>query len=73
MRFLKPSAMSDMPENYIETEKQMKEMRWQKEKLEEDIKRELALLNSAKFNFERKKQDLIKFIAQSSSYATQVI
>ena len=51
----------------------MKEIRWEKEKLEEDMKRELALLNNAKFNFERKKQDFVKFLAQSSSYATQVI
>ncbi|XWS48575.1 hypothetical protein CRYUN_Cryun13aG0088500 [Craigia yunnanensis] len=73
VRFLKPSATSDVPQNYIETEKQMKEMRWEKEKLEDDVKRELALLNNAKFNFERKKQDFVKFLAQSSSYATQVI
>ena len=73
MRFLKPSATSDVPQNYIETEKQMKETRWEKEKLEEDMKRELALLNNAKFNFERKKQDFVKFLAQSSSYATQLI
>ncbi|XVE64406.1 hypothetical protein DITRI_Ditri07aG0098200 [Diplodiscus trichospermus] len=71
VRFLKSSATSDMVQNYIETGKQIKEMRWEKEKLEEDIKRELALLNSAKFNFERKKQDFVKFLAQSSSYATQ--
>ncbi|XVF50968.1 hypothetical protein PTKIN_Ptkin04bG0146100 [Pterospermum kingtungense] len=71
VRFLKPSSTSDVPQNYSETEKQMKETKWQKEKLEEDIKRELALLNNAKFNFERKKQDFVKFLAQSSSYATQ--
>ncbi|XP_022763799.1 protein DEFECTIVE IN MERISTEM SILENCING 3-like isoform X1 [Durio zibethinus] len=71
VRFPKSSATSDVPQNYIETEKQMKEMRWEKEKLEEDTKRELALLNNAKFNFERKKQDFVKFLAQSSSYATQ--
>ncbi|XP_022723430.1 protein DEFECTIVE IN MERISTEM SILENCING 3-like isoform X2 [Durio zibethinus] len=71
VRFLKPSATSDVPQNYIETEKQMKEMRWEKEKLVEDMKRELALLNSVKFNFESKKQDFVKFLAQSSSYATQ--
>ena len=73
MRFLKLSATSDVLQNYIETEMQMKEIRWEKEKLEEDMKRELALLNNAKFNFERKKQDFVKFLAQSSSYATQVI
>ncbi|XWS50348.1 hypothetical protein CRYUN_Cryun12cG0080400 [Craigia yunnanensis] len=73
VRFATSSATSDVPQNYIETEKQMKETRWEKEKLEEDMKRELALLNNAKFYFERKKQDFVKFLAQSSSYATQLI
>ena len=73
MRFPKSSATSDVPQNYNETEKQVKKTRWEKEKLEEDIQRELALLNNAKFNYERKKQDFVKFLAQSSSYATQVI
>ncbi|GMJ00529.1 INVOLVED IN DE NOVO 1, DEFECTIVE IN MERISTEM SILENCING 3 [Hibiscus trionum] len=71
VRFPKTSTMSEELQSYNETEKQMKETRWQKEKLEEDIKRELALLNNAKFNFERKKQDFVKFLALSSSYATQ--
>ncbi|XP_017608206.1 protein DEFECTIVE IN MERISTEM SILENCING 3 isoform X2 [Gossypium arboreum] len=71
VRFPKTSTMLEELESYSETEKQMIEMRWQKEKLEEDIKRELALLNTAKFNFERKKQDFVKFLAQSSTYATQ--
>ncbi|XWS61334.1 hypothetical protein CRYUN_Cryun07bG0117500 [Craigia yunnanensis] len=71
VRFLTPSATSDVLQNYFETEKQVKEMRWEKEKLEEDMKRELELLNNAKINFERKKQDFVTFLAQSSSYATQ--
>lgn len=71
VRFPKTSTMLEELESYSETEKQMIEMRWQKEKLEEDIKRELALLNTAKFNFERKKQDFVKFLAQNSTYATQ--
>ncbi|KAK8484399.1 hypothetical protein V6N11_001657 [Hibiscus sabdariffa] len=71
VRFPKTSTMSEELQSYNETEKRMKETRWQKEKLEEDIKRELALLNSVKFNFETKKQDFVKFLAQSSSYATQ--
>ncbi|KAK8658376.1 hypothetical protein V6N13_036583 [Hibiscus sabdariffa] len=73
VRFPKTSTMSEELQSYNETEKQMKDTRWQKEKLEEDIKRELALLNSAKFNFEKKKQDFVKFLALSSSYATQYL
>lgn len=73
VRFPKPSATSNLPDNYIETEKQLKEMKWQKEKMLDDMKREQALLDSAKYNFERKKEEFVKFLAQSSAYATQVI
>ncbi|GAV66192.1 hypothetical protein CFOL_v3_09702 [Cephalotus follicularis] len=69
--FPKSSATSSLPETYIETEKQIKETKWQKEKLQEDMKREQALLNSAKLNFERKKEEFVKFLAHSSSSATQ--
>ncbi|KAK8530933.1 hypothetical protein V6N12_013430 [Hibiscus sabdariffa] len=71
VRFQKTSATLKMSQNHIETEKQIKEMRCEKEKLEDDIKREHALLNNTKSSFERKKQDFLKFLALSSSYATQ--
>ncbi|KAE8675586.1 hypothetical protein F3Y22_tig00111659pilonHSYRG00132 [Hibiscus syriacus] len=71
VRFLKTSATLEMSQKYIETEKQIKEMRCEKEKLEEDMKRALALLKDAKSNFEIKKQDFVKFLALSSLYATQ--
>ncbi|GMI95284.1 INVOLVED IN DE NOVO 1, DEFECTIVE IN MERISTEM SILENCING 3 [Hibiscus trionum] len=71
VRFLKTSATLEMSQKYIETEKKIKEMRFEKEKLEEDMKREHALLNNSRSDFERKKQDFVKFLALSSSYATQ--
>ncbi|KAK8559430.1 hypothetical protein V6N13_026853 [Hibiscus sabdariffa] len=71
VRFQKTSATLKMSQNHIETEKHIKEMRCEKEKLEDDIKREHALLNNTKSSFERKKQDFLKFLALSSSYATQ--
>ncbi|XVE58364.1 hypothetical protein DITRI_Ditri04bG0163900 [Diplodiscus trichospermus] len=72
VRFPKPSATSDMLQKYNEIELQMKEKRWEKQMLEEDMKRELALLNHAMGNFERKKKELVMFLAQSSSYADRV-
>ena len=41
--------------------------------MQDDIQREQALLNHAKCNFDRKKQEFLKFLAESSSYATQVM
>ncbi|EEF45686.1 conserved hypothetical protein [Ricinus communis] len=70
VQFPKPSL--NPPDNHLETEKQLKEMTWKKDKITEDIKREQALWNSAKYNFERKKEEFVKFLAESSAYATQV-
>ena len=66
------SNTSVLPESYLESERQLREMKWRKEKMEEDMKREQALLENAKFSFDRKKKEFLKFLADSSSYATQV-
>ncbi|XP_022957775.1 protein DEFECTIVE IN MERISTEM SILENCING 3-like isoform X2 [Cucurbita moschata] len=71
LRFPKASMKSSLPESYIESERQMKELKWKKEKMIEDIKREQALLNNSKLNFDRKKAEFLKFLAESSSYAAQ--
>lgn len=73
MRFPVSSGMSNLPLNYFETENQIKEMNWRKQTLQEDMKREQALLSHAKFNFEIKKQEFVKFLAESSSLASPVV
>lgn len=71
VRFPKPSVVSGLPESYLGTERQIQELKWKKEKMVEDTKREQALLDNAKFKFDRKKQEFLKFLAESSSYASQ--
>ncbi|KAG8634322.1 hypothetical protein MANES_17G027400v8 [Manihot esculenta] len=71
VRFPKPSMPSNIPDNVSETEKQLTEMKWKKDKMLDDIKPEQALLNAAKYNFERKKEEFVKFLAESSAYAMQ--
>ncbi|KAM5557604.1 protein DEFECTIVE IN MERISTEM SILENCING 3 [Rosa sericea] len=71
VKFPKLSVASGLPESYLETERQINEFKWRKEKLIEDTKREQALWDNAKFNFDRKKKEFLKFLADSSSYATQ--
>ncbi|XP_022158038.1 protein DEFECTIVE IN MERISTEM SILENCING 3-like isoform X2 [Momordica charantia] len=71
LRFPKASVKSSLPENYIESERQIKELKWKKEKVIEDIKREQALLDNSKLSFDRKKAEFLKFLAESSSYAAQ--
>lgn len=39
----------------------------------EDLQLERQLMNQAKLNFERKKQEFIMFLAQGCSYATGVL
>uniref|UniRef100_A0A1J3GJ32 Protein DEFECTIVE IN MERISTEM SILENCING 3 n=1 Tax=Noccaea caerulescens TaxID=107243 RepID=A0A1J3GJ32_NOCCA len=66
VRFAKPTASRTM-DNYSEAEKQMKELKWKKEKTLDDIKREQVLRDHAVFNFGKKKEEFVKFLAQSSS------
>lgn len=73
VRFPKSSGTSDMPAKYAATEKQIQEMKFRLETLQEDLKREQALLKNAKDTFERKKQEFVKFLADSSSFAIQVM
>jgi hypothetical protein len=65
VKFPKPSVTSTLHENYIEAERQVKEMKWKKEKMLEDMKREQALLHAAKFDFDKKKQEFLKFLAEA--------
>ncbi|KAK4836245.1 hypothetical protein QYF36_020417 [Acer negundo] len=73
VRFPKSSGMLDIADKSAETEKQIQEIRWQKDKFQDDIKREITLLNKAKGTFATKKAEFLKFLAQSSSYASQFV
>lgn len=73
LKFAKNLGRSTLPKEYFETESAMKEEKWKKERLLEDIRREQIVLDQAKFNYEIKKQEFVKFLAESSSYATQVM
>lgn len=72
MRFPKSSG-SNLPLEYFETEKELTEVNWKREKVEEDIQREQSLLNHINYTFRIKKQAFIKYLADSSPYGIQVI
>uniref|UniRef100_A0A0A0L6R1 Protein DEFECTIVE IN MERISTEM SILENCING 3 n=2 Tax=Cucumis sativus TaxID=3659 RepID=A0A0A0L6R1_CUCSA len=65
--FSKTSINSSLPDHYMESERQMKEMKWKKEKLLEDMRREQALLDSLKLNFEKKKAEIVQFLAEAAA------
>ncbi|KAI4307106.1 hypothetical protein L6164_030327 [Bauhinia variegata] len=46
--------------------------KWKKENILEDIKRGKSFLDVANSNFDKKESEFLKFLAESSSYATQV-
>lgn len=73
LKFPKSFAKSNLPQDYFEIERQIKEMKWKKERTVEDMQREQALLDHARFNFGIKKQEYLKFLAQNSSYTRQVM
>ncbi|XP_042000255.1 protein DEFECTIVE IN MERISTEM SILENCING 3-like isoform X3 [Salvia splendens] len=58
--------------NDSELQNRLKEMKWKKDRALEDMQREQDLLDQAKFKYEIKKRELVRFIAESSSLMTQV-
>lgn len=72
VKFPKSCVRSNLPLNYVEMENRMKEMTLEKERTTQDVLREQALLDYTKQCFEIKKQEYLKFLAESSSYATQL-
>lgn len=66
VKFPKRSGKSCLPEEYHEVESRIKDKKWESEEMLEDIQREQALLDKAKFTFEMKKQEFVQFLAQTS-------
>lgn len=71
VRFPRPEKTLGL-DQHIEMERQMMNTQWKKDKVFDDLKREKTMLDMAKFSFNKKKSDFLKYLASSSSYATQV-
>lgn len=71
VRFPRPERPLGL-DQHIEMERQMMNTQWKKDKVFDDLKREKTMLDMAKFSFNKKKSDFLKYLASSSSYATQV-
>ncbi|XP_071732605.1 protein DEFECTIVE IN MERISTEM SILENCING 3-like isoform X2 [Rutidosis leptorrhynchoides] len=71
VKFPITSGVSYLPEAYFQVEKEMKEHKWKKERLMEDIQSEEKALGEVKNKFEVKKQEFIGLMAQSSPYTMQ--
>ncbi|XP_073311564.1 protein DEFECTIVE IN MERISTEM SILENCING 3-like isoform X1 [Primulina huaijiensis] len=61
-----------LPDKYLEIKNQIKETTWKKNRMVEDLHREQSYLDHAKVNYEMKKQEFVKFLAESSMYTAQV-
>ncbi|XP_076917038.1 protein DEFECTIVE IN MERISTEM SILENCING 3-like [Bidens hawaiensis] len=59
------------PENLVDIEKQLKELKWTKETAVEEVHREEAMLTHVKYTFEVKKQEFVRFMTQTSPYVMQ--
>lgn len=66
MRFAKPIA-SPMMDKFSEMEKQMKDLKWKKQKMLDDINRENVLRKDAMEKFGKKKEVFVRFLAMSSA------
>ncbi|WJX34220.1 hypothetical protein P8452_22351 [Trifolium repens] len=71
VRFPRPERSAGLDEHF-EIERQMEDVQSKMKKLLGEFEREKAMLDIAKYNFNQKKIDFLKFLASSSSYATQV-
>ncbi|KAH9603603.1 hypothetical protein KSS87_015979, partial [Heliosperma pusillum] len=71
VRFPICSKTHCLSEKHHELENQLKQRKWEMERLQEDIRREQSLLDQEKFNFQLRKQDFQKFITDSSSVMTK--
>ncbi|XP_074319843.1 protein DEFECTIVE IN MERISTEM SILENCING 3-like isoform X1 [Silene latifolia] len=71
VRFPISSLRHRLSENHHELENQLKQRKWEKERLQEDIRREQSLLDQEKYNFQLRKQDFLKFLKDSSSVITK--
>ncbi|KAL1824035.1 hypothetical protein ACET3Z_010813 [Daucus carota] len=69
VKFPRISGKSSLPESYYEVESSLKSKKWNQERLVDEIRREQSFLDQAKFNFEIKKKEFVRFLAQSSQYA----
>lgn len=65
------AVSSYLPENLVEIEKQMKELKWEKETMVETLQVEESILAQIRYTFEVKKQEFVRFMAQSSPYPIQ--
>ncbi|XP_043707843.1 protein DEFECTIVE IN MERISTEM SILENCING 3-like isoform X2 [Telopea speciosissima] len=67
VRFPISSGTTNLRLNYMQAEEnKIKEIKWEKERLLEDMQREQALLKDMKGNYDLKKQEFVKFLAESS-------
>ncbi|XAR71629.1 hypothetical protein NMG60_11017996 [Bertholletia excelsa] len=71
MKFPKSGGTSNPSAYYSEKEKLLKQMKWNNDRMLEEIQREQALLDIAKSTFEIKKQEFLKYLAASPSFVTQ--
>lgn len=68
-----PKAKLDVPLEFFEVKKQMKQKEWEKERLDEDMQREQSMLNQGKDNFQKTKLELVNLLAERSRCMKQSI
>ncbi|XP_057546067.1 protein DEFECTIVE IN MERISTEM SILENCING 3-like isoform X1 [Amaranthus tricolor] len=71
VRFPKCSIRTSLPDKYFELENQIQQKKWEKERLQQDMRREQALLDQENANFKTKKQNFLQFLAESSTFMAQ--
>ncbi|XP_027942094.1 protein DEFECTIVE IN MERISTEM SILENCING 3-like isoform X2 [Vigna unguiculata] len=71
VRFPRPERSKELDNHHGEIARQLMEVKQKKENIMGDVKRVQALLDEARLNFNKTKGDYLKYLAESSSNATQ--
>ncbi|KAK9103905.1 hypothetical protein Sjap_021159 [Stephania japonica] len=72
VRFPVSSGPPVLSIEYVETAGRIKTMAWDRERVTDDMQREQTLLDHSKRSFELKKQEYVKFLAESSSLTVEM-
>ncbi|KAF3629732.1 Protein DEFECTIVE IN MERISTEM SILENCING 3 [Capsicum annuum] len=67
IKFPKSSGRSKIPEDYFVIVSEMKELKWERARYVEDLQREQVLLDNALFIFEKRKEEFVNFLKDSSA------
>lgn len=73
VKFPVSSNASSTTLSILESEEQLRQLIWNRERIDEDIEREKLVLDNVRIVYNKKRGELVNFLAQSAPLADKVI